>query len=62
MPDLAPMMRQARNAGMSRMSDAKSLIVSPQGSGVDGHQGGGGENFMWDAGLAVNDVEGGGSG
>jgi hypothetical protein len=59
LPDLAPLMREAKAAGTSRMSDAKSLIVSPQGSGVDGHQVGGyGSMYEWDAGLAVNEPAG----
>jgi hypothetical protein len=55
--------RQAEGAANRRMNDAASLIKSPQGSGTTGHEVGGyGDMFAWDAGLAINDVEGGGSG
>lgn len=55
--------RQAENAANARKSEAAGLIQSPQGSGVSGHQiGGAGSMFEWDSGLAINDVEGGGSG
>jgi hypothetical protein len=55
--------RQAEAAANRRKNEAAGLIQSPQGSGVAGHQiGGGGDMFGWDAGLAINDVEGGGSG
>ncbi len=55
--------RQAEAAANRRMSDAHSLIESPQGAGVSGHEvGTGGSTWEWDAGLAINDVEGGGSG
>lgn len=55
--------RQAENAANARKNEAAGLIQSPQGSGLSGHQvGGAGDMFAWDSGLAINDVEGGGSG
>jgi len=55
--------RQAENAANQRKSEAQGLLESPQGSGVAGHQvGGSGDMWSWDSGLAINDVEGGGSG
>jgi hypothetical protein len=55
--------RQAESAADRRKDEAAGLIQSPQGTGVSGHQiGANGDMFVWDSGLAVNDVEGGGSG
>jgi hypothetical protein len=60
---VASVKRQAEAAANQRKDEARGLISSPQGSGVAGHQiGGAGDMFMWDSGLAINDVEGGGSG
>lgn len=60
---VAAVKRQAENAANTRKNEAAGLIQSPQGSGVTGHEvGGGGSMWEWDAGLAITDVEGGGSG
>ncbi len=44
--------------------EGRGLMDSPQGSGSGGHSdiGGGGSMWEWDAGLAIGDIEGGGSG
>jgi hypothetical protein len=61
--EIGSLKRQAEGAAERRKDEAAGLIRSPQGSGVAGHQiGGAGSMFEWDSGLAINDVEGGGSG
>jgi hypothetical protein len=70
--DIAALKAQAEAAAASVMGDvgpgqntgeARGLLESPQGSGVDGHEiGSHGAMWEWDAGLAINDIEGGGSG
>jgi hypothetical protein len=60
---VASTMRQSEAAANRRKNEPAGLIQSPKGSGVAGHRiGGGGDMFVWDSGLAINDVEGGGSG
>jgi len=54
---------QSEAAADRRKQDTQGFIESPAGSGAAGLQiGGGGDMFVWDSGLAVSDVEGGGSG
>ena len=55
---------EAQDAADVRMSEGHAFMTSPAGAGVEGHEIGGGGDMMfeWDAGLAINDVEGGGSG
>ena len=61
--DLAGLMGQSQSAAEVRGGEGHDLINSPAGSGTAGHEVGGyGAMFEWDAGLAINDVEGGGSG
>lgn len=61
--EIAGVMRQAEAAANTRKEQTAGFIESPAGAGVSGHQiGGGGSMFEWDSGLAINDVEGGGSG
>ncbi len=61
--DVAPVQAQAESAGLLFDGDGHALLASPQGAGSGGHTvGGGGSMFEWDAGLAINDYEGGGSG
>jgi hypothetical protein len=60
---VASVKRQAEAAADRRKREASGLLNSPQGSGVAGHQvGANGDMFVWDSGLAITDVEGGGSG
>jgi hypothetical protein len=62
-PDIAGLIPVSVSAAMTRLEEGHAMIESPQGSGVDGHQvGAGGSMWEWDSGLAVNDVEGSGSG
>jgi len=54
---------ESQSAADVRMSEAHAFMTSPAGAGTAGHEiGGYGAMFEWDAGLAINDVEGGGSG
>jgi hypothetical protein len=49
----------AESAANARKNEAAGFIQSPQGSGVTGHEvGGGGAMWEWDAGLAINEVSG----
>jgi hypothetical protein len=54
------LMRQAENYGNARKNEAHSeLLNTPQGSGVNGHEiGGGGNMYEWDSNLAVSEVPG----
>jgi len=59
MPDLAGLMSQAETAALGRKGEAQGLIMSPQGSGVDGHSvGAAATSFEWDDGLAVAEQPG----
>jgi len=62
-PDVGGLMSGSQAAAEVKMAEAHAFWTSPAGSGVAGHQiGGYGAMFEWDAGLAIHDVEGGGSG
>jgi len=61
--DVAGLMSTAEAAADARKRETAGFMQSPQGSGVGGHElGAGGDIWQWDSGLAINDVEGGGSG
>jgi hypothetical protein len=61
--DITSVKRQAENAANRRKEETAGFIQSPQGSGAGGHElGGAGDMYVWDSGLAISDVEGGGSG
>jgi hypothetical protein len=51
--DIAAAKGQAEAAGMSNMSEGHAMAGTLAGHGV---------SFEWDAGLAISDIEGGGSG
>jgi hypothetical protein len=53
MPDTAAVMSQSTSAGNNYSELGHQQMLEPSGSTV---------SFEWDAGLAINDVEGGGSG
>jgi len=61
---VASVKRQAEAAANQRKRETQGFIESGQGSGLGGHAdiGTGGSTWEWDSGLAINDVEGGGSG
>jgi hypothetical protein len=71
-PVVAPLVTQSQAAATTVMGglivgqdggEGRVLMESPQGSGIGGHQvGAHGSMWAWDDGLAINDVEGGGSG
>jgi hypothetical protein len=52
-------MKAAQNAGIRRADEGRRLFDSPAGSGVDGHEvGGGGNMYEWDSSLAVREQTG----
>lgn len=53
MPDVPPLVAQAMSAAIGTMTEGHAMMGALAGHAV---------SFEWDAGLAVNDVEGGGSG
>jgi len=60
---IAGAMSASQSAADVRSNEASNLMRSPAGTGLAGHNvGGGGSMFEWDAGLAIHDVEGGISG
>ncbi len=60
---VASVKRQAEAAEAADAREAAAFMSSPQGAGAGGHQiGGRGDMYVWDSGLAITDVEGGGSG
>jgi hypothetical protein len=68
--DVASVMAQAQAAGDGRKGEAAGLFSSSEGSGPSPSSdpfaperqiGGAGAMYEWDAGLAINDYEGGGS-
>lgn len=61
--EIARVMKQAQNAADARKQQTAGFIETSAGAGVDGHRiGAAATSYQWDDGLAVNDVEGGGSG
>ncbi len=62
--DIAAAKVQSESAAGVRGDEGAALLQSAQGAGVGGHPdiGGGGSMWEWDAGLAIGDIEGGGSG
>jgi len=57
--DITAAKSTAESAADARKQETAGFITSPQGSGVGGHQmGGGGSMWEWDSGLAVNEVSG----
>ncbi len=53
-------MRQAMNYGEARKNETnREILDTPQGSGVGGHQlGGGADMYDWDSNLAVDELSG----
>ena len=57
--DISAAQGTAEAAADARKQETAGFITSPQGSGVGGHQmGGGGSMWEWDSGLAVNEASG----